>query len=156
MGTNYQKLFYKDYEELFEQNNKLSEELRQLYYENEILKQRCEAAEKENERLKCIMGIDGTNSGVPTSKTPLDKDKVVPNSWEPRGNSRSGQKGHKKHKLKRFEDSEINDKVEHTLEECPQCHKGLEKTGAIEKNVLDYKIIVKKTRHIFAVYRCAC
>jgi len=30
MGTNYQKLFYKDYEQLYEQNNKLSEELRRL------------------------------------------------------------------------------------------------------------------------------
>ncbi len=156
MGTNYQNLFYKDYEQLYERNSELIKELRQSYYDNELLKQRCEAAEKENERLKCILGIDGSNSGVPTSKTPLDKDKIIPNSRKPSERPRGGQKGHKKHKLERFEDSEINDRVEHILKECPQCHKELEKRGTIEKDVLDYKIIVKKTRHIFAVYRCAC
>jgi hypothetical protein len=170
MGSNYERIFYKDYERLFEQNSKLSEELRKLKYEYQLLEQRYETAErqrseltdrnsqlgKENERLRGLLNIDGTNSGLPTSKTPLNKRKVIPNSREKTGKKRGGQGGHKKKKLERFGDDEVNEWIEHPLDECPECHGVLEKTGEIEKDVIDYRIVVEKTRHIFTVYRCSC
>jgi hypothetical protein len=177
VGTNYERIFYKDYERLFEQNNKLSEELRAVRYNYQLLAQRYETAERrqsalkdgneelqnklqdalrEVERLKCLLNIDGTNSGTPTSKTPLNKAKVIPNSREPTDRKRGGQQGHAKKKLERFKESEVNERVEHPLSACPECHGRLEQTGTIEKDVLDYKIIVEKTRHVFTVYHCAC
>jgi hypothetical protein len=176
VGTNYERIFQKDYAVLFEKNNKLSEELRAVNYEYQLLARRFETAErekielanlnsrlesqlqesiKENERLKALLNTDGTNSGLPTSKTPLSKNKVIPNSREKTDKKIGGQPGHTKRKLERFEDSEINKTIEHAVEECPACHGGLEKIGTIEKDELDYKIIVEKTRHIFDVYQCA-
>ena len=157
MGTNYQKLFYKDYEELFARNTKLSEELRTARYEYQLLKEINEQLLKDNALLRARLNIDGTNSGLPTSQTPINKNKIIPNSREKSGKKKGGQPGHKKAKLNRFEDSEVNTKVEHTVAECPHCrHAGLEKTGTIEKDELDYKIIIEKIRHIFDVYRCPC
>ncbi|GMO39027.1 MAG: hypothetical protein Ta2B_18570 [Termitinemataceae bacterium] len=40
MGSNYEKIFYKDYEQLFDKNNKLSDELRHVKYEHQLLVQR--------------------------------------------------------------------------------------------------------------------
>ena len=39
-------------------------------------------AKKDNEiqRMKALLNTDGSNSGIPTSQTPLNKDKVRPNS----------------------------------------------------------------------------
>jgi hypothetical protein len=177
MGSNYEKIFYKDYERLFDQNNKLSAELREIKYNYQLLVQRYETTEnqkteladsngklrdrlqdalREVERLKSLLTIDGTNSGTPTSRTPLNKTKVIPNSREKSGKKRGGQQGHPKKKLERFKESEVNERIEHPLGACPECHGALEKTGVIEKDVLDYKIIVEKTRHVFMVYRCPC
>jgi hypothetical protein len=90
--SNYSNVFYKDYEELFQKNEKLAGELRTSRYnyslamkhiealenrEQEALRQnaalsaRAEELAREVERLKAILNIDGSNSGLPTSKTPL-------------------------------------------------------------------------------------
>jgi rRNA maturation protein Nop10 len=178
MSTNYEKLFYKDYELLLNKNGELSEQLRSVKYEYQLLSQRYETQERKNntlsvhntqltadiaqlqkeiDRLKGLLNRDGTNSGTPTSQTPNNKKKVIPNSRVKTGKTRGGQYGHSKKKLERFKDEEVNERVEHTLKECPNC-KGntLTKTGTIEKDVLDYKVIVEKTRHTFTVYRCPC
>ena len=177
MGTNYEKAFYKDYDQLFQKNERLASELRTLKYnydlisnKNETLeKQKQELAEqncakdiliveqqKEIERLKVILNLDGTNSGLPTSKTPINKNKVIPNSREKTERKIGGQPGHAKKKLERFSDEEVNTYVEHPLEECPECQcAALEEVGeVIEKDCLDYKIVVEKIRHRFKVYRC--
>ena len=94
MGANYEKAFYRDYEQLFQRNEKLASELRSLQYnynliENKYMtseKQKQDLAEqnsakdaliislaKEVDRLKGILNIDGTNSGIPTSSTPINK-----------------------------------------------------------------------------------
>jgi len=39
-----------------------------------------EALKKEILRLNGYLNTDGTNSGLPTSKTPISKKKVIPNS----------------------------------------------------------------------------
>jgi DNA-directed RNA polymerase subunit RPC12/RpoP len=178
MGThsNYSNVFYKDYEQLFQRNEKLAGELRSVRYNFNLLEKKYETAERrsrelaeqnsakdaaiielarEIERLKSMLNIDGTNSGLPTSKTPIGKKKVIPNSREKTDKKIGGQYGHAKKTLERFHDAEVNDIAEHALEECPYCGgKDLQDTGAIEKDCLDYKITVEKTRHVFPVYRC--
>lgn len=177
MGTNYEKAFYKDYDQLFQQNGKLAAKLRSLQYNHNLMmgkyetseKQRRELAEeisaqdvliinlaKEVERLKALLNIDGTNSGLPTSVTPLNRKKVIPNSREKTGRKIGGQPGHAKKKLERFLDTEVGAYVEHVPDECPECQcTDLEDTGeVIEKDCLDYKIVVTKTRHGFRVKRC--
>jgi DNA-directed RNA polymerase subunit RPC12/RpoP len=174
--SNYSNVFYRDYEQLFQRNEKLAGELRSVRYNFNLLEKKYETAERrsrelaeqnsakdaaiveltrEIERLKSILNIDGTNSGLPTSKTPIGKKKVIPNSREKTDKRIGGQYGHAKKKLERFNDAEVNDIAEHALEECPYCSgKDLEGAGAIEKDCLDYKITVEKTRHIFPLYHC--
>ena len=100
--------------------------------------------------------MDGTNHGIPTSMTPIHKKKVIPNTREKSEKSKGGQVGHKRHKLEKFKDEEINEKVEHSMEHCPCCNSNaIEKTGEIkEKDELDYKIVVIKRRHQFIEYEC--
>lgn len=59
-----------------------------------------EALKREVARLNGILAIDGTNSGTPTSKTPINKEKVIPNARVRTGRKRGGQPGHPKAKLK--------------------------------------------------------
>lgn len=177
MGTNYEKGFFKDYEQIFQQNEKMAGELRTLQYNYNLISSKYMTAEKkkqelaeqnaakdvlitdlakEVDRLKALLNIDGTNSGLPTSSTPISKKKVIPNSRQQTGNKIGGQLGHAKKKLERFADCEVDTCVEHVLDECPECQcKDLEDTGdVIEKDCLDYKIVVTKTRHGFRVQRC--
>lgn len=176
MGANYEKAFYKEYEELFEKNRQLNEKLNSLKYEHNLLVMKFETSEKhrqeladrdsakdvlinemarEIERLRCLLNTDGTNSGIPTSKTPINKAKLIPNSREKTDRKIGGQHGHAKRKLERFPDSEVNMHMDHSLDECPECHgANLEKTGIIEKDCLDYRVVVEKIRHTILVYRC--
>jgi hypothetical protein len=173
--------FYKDYEYLLIKNDKLSQEIRDLKYnENLLLKQiktlenqeqqaqeKVERLQKENEellkekdyeiaRLKALLNMDGTNHGIPTSMTPIHKKKVIPNTREKSDKSRGGQVGHKQHKLEKFKDTEITEKIEHSMEQCPCCNSHeIKTTGEIkEKDELDYKIVVEKRRHQFIEYEC--
>lgn len=171
------KSLYKDYEKLLIKNDKLSEENRKLKYEETLLKSQIKTLEKNNEklsnlkleqenilkekdyeiaRLKALLNMDGTNHGIPTSQTPIHKKKVIPNTREKTDLSRGGQKGHKKHKLEKFKDEEVTEKIEHSMENCPCCksHEIIE-TGEIkEKDEIDYKIVVVKRRHQFIEYEC--
>ena len=177
MGTSYEKAFHKDYDKLFQRNEKLASELRSLQYSYNLItnkyitseKQKQELAEqnsvkdvliinltKEMDRLKALLNTDGTNSGLPTSSTPINKKKVIPNSRQKTGKKIGGQLGHVKKKLERFPRSEVDTYVEHVPEECPECQcTNLEETGdVIEKDCIDYKVVVTKTRHEFRVKRC--
>ncbi len=168
---------YKDYENLLIKNDKLSKENRDLRYmntlqENQIqtLMRNEEKAKKEIEeqqnllkekefeiaRLRALLNIDGTNHGIPTSQTPINKKKVIPNTREKTDLPRGGQKGHEKHKLEKFSDSEITEYCEHGMEQCPCCSSdAIKETGKIkEKDELDYKIVVEKKRHKFIEYKC--
>jgi len=177
LGANYEKVLYKDYEQLFQRNEKLAAEHRSLQYKynlirnmnNTLEKQKQELAEqnsakdvliidlaKEVDRLKALLNMDGTNSGLPTSSTPINKKKVIPNSRQKTDKKIGGQFGHAKKKLERFPDSEVDTYVEHVPDECPECQcTDLEDTGeVIEKDCLDYKIVVTKIRHGFRIKRC--
>lgn len=173
--------FYKDYENLLIKNDELSRENRNLKYAQNLLesqnnnlrkieeelKEKVKKLEDEQElllkekeyeiaRLKALLNIDGTNHGIPTSMTPIHKKKVIPNTREKSEKTKGGQVGHQKHKLEKFKDEEVNEEVEHNMEQCPCCNShDIEKTGEIrEKDELDYKIVVVKRRHRFIEYEC--
>ena len=169
--------FYKDYENLLIKNDELSQEIRDLKYNESLLlkqiktleiqeqkaeenKKHLEHTIKEQEyeiaRLKALLNMDGTNHGIPTSMTPIHKKKVIPTTREKSEKSKGGQVGHEKHKLEKFDEKEVTEKIEHSMERCPCCNSHeIETTGEIkEKDELDYKIVVVKRRHQFIEYEC--
>lgn len=112
--------------------------------------------EYERDQYLAKLNIDGTNSGIPTSQTPINKKKVIPNSRKKTNNKIGGQINHKKHKLEKFEDDEINEHEDIILEECPHCHSKnlVELESEITKDEFDYLIkIIKKRKH-FKEYKC--
>lgn len=185
MATNYERLFKKDYEKLSIKYNEKDEENKMLKYEYQLLqasydrlqrnvedkiqkvteeqtkiieekdKQLAEK-DREIERLKSLLNLDGTNSGIPTSKTPINKTKVVPNTREKSGKKIGGQHGHTKHKLEKFSDEEINDEVKHELSKCPNCGGEIVEIGQIEKDELSYRFVPIKRRHKYITYKCNC
>ena len=122
------------------------------------LEQELKMLRKDNERLKCIWNNDGTNSGIPTSMTPIGKKKVIPNFAKKTGEKIGRKEGHKKDKLESVSEDKINNHIEYDMESCPNCNnKDIEKTGKIiKKQVKDYKIIVEYTEHDFNEYKCNC
>lgn len=110
--------------------------------------------DKEIARLKALLNMDGTNAGIPTSQTPINKKKIIPNTRVSTGKSKGGQIGHKKHKLEKFKDEEINDTVNYELEECPCCGGVLEEVGEICKDELSYRFVPIKRRNYFKEYEC--
>lgn len=185
MAANYQLMFEKDYQKLLDKYDKKSEKYKQLKYEYELLqaqyKNKCKQVEqldkeayekyskiidekdkaliekdKEIERLKSLLNLDGTNAGIPTSKTPFNKKKVVPNSREKSNKKIGGQLGHKKHKLEKFNDDEVTEYVEHELNICPNCNGKLVENGEIYKDELSFKVVTIKRRHIYKTYECPC
>lgn len=112
----------------------------------------------KNERDKYLasLNLDGTTAGMPTSMTPINKNKIIPNTREKTGKPKGGQFGHKKKKLEAFRDDEINETEEIKLEECPNCHsKELQELNtSITKDELDYEIKIIKKRYYFKEYEC--
>ncbi len=175
--VNGEKSLYKDYEILLIKNDKLSKEVRDLKYINNLLdnqiktlakneqkakkdRQALEDQIKEKDyeiaRLKALLNMDGTNHGIPTAQTPINKEKIIPNTREKTNKPKGGQKGHPKHKLEKFKDEEVTENIEHTAEKCPCCNSSaIETTGEVkEKDELDYRIVVEKKRHKFIEYEC--
>ena len=179
MRSNYTNNLYKDYESLQKKYDEIYKnykimELRALVAEDEQRrlenrnnKMENELKEKEQiindlrkelERLKAIQNNDGTNSGIPTSMTPINKKKVIPNFAKNTGEKIGRKVGHKKDKLEKLDDEKIDKVIEHKIKSCPNCHeKDLTKTGKIiSKDVIDYKIITYNTRHNYIEYKCNC
>ena len=169
--------FYKDYENLLIKNDELSEKNRKLIYAERLLKSQIKTLENQNQkltelkieqenqlkeqeyeiaRLKALLNMDGTNHGIPTAQTPINKKKVIPTTREKTELPKGGQKGHPKHKLEKFKEEEITENCEHRVEQCPCCNShAIKETGEIkEKDELDYKIVVVKRRHKFIEYKC--
>ena len=120
MASNYNKILFKDYENLqnaydrIKQENKMlllraiiaEDEERRLKNKidkyNNIISEKTkliDELQRENERLKAISNNDGTNSGIPTSQTPIGKKKVIPNFAKNTGGKIGRKEGHKKDKL---------------------------------------------------------
>lgn len=176
MATDYQKMFEKDYEKLNNKYIKKSEAYKMLKYEYQLLQSKyntiqknidsevkkeearyqsiIDEKDKEIARLKSLLNMDGTNSGIPTSQTPINKKKVVPNTRVKSDKKIGGQIGHKKHKLEKFREEEVNDVVEHNLTKCPDCGGTIIKKGVIEKDELSYRFVPIKRRHKYISYQC--
>ncbi len=175
--SNYSNSLYNDYEVLKKENDKLILENKflkdnerrafraekyakdRLQEKKNIIKElKAENArlQKELDKLRFHENIDGTNSGIPTSMTPIGKKKIIPNSRKNTGEKIGRKEGHKKDKLERIPDEKIDEHIEHKLEECPNC-KGhsLKETGKIiSKDVKDYYIITVNKRHDYIEYLC--
>lgn len=131
--------------------------------ENEALKRKIIELTKqlnmtkyERDQYLSKLNIDGTNSGIPTSQTPINKKKHIPNSREKTDNNIGGQINHKKSKLEKFSEDEINEHVDIILDECPHCHSHelIELNSEITKDEFDYQIKVIKKRIHFKEYTC--
>ena len=111
----------------------------------------------ERDKYLASLNIDGTTGGIPTSMTPINKKKIIPNTREKTGKHKGGQLGHKKHKLEKFKEEEINEKEEIKLEECPNCHsKEIKELDSwVIKDELDYEIKLIKKRYYFKEYECS-
>ena len=182
MASNYEKFLNKDYQKLLEKYDKKSEEYKQLKYEYQLLQSKYNTKERQLEialseaeknasikyqdvidekdkeifRLKALLNIDGTNAGIPTSQTPINKKKIIPNTRVKSNKNKDGQIGHKKHKLEKFADEEINDNVNYELESCPSCGGTLTEIGEICKDELSYRFVPIKRRNHFIKYKCDC
>ena len=108
---------------------------------------------------EALLNHDGSNTGTPTSQTPISKNKPIPNSRRNTGRPKGGQAGHEKSSLKEPEESDVTDTVGHPLQDdecCPKC--GLvdcTPTGESEiKYEYDVRIKVVKIKHEFFYYMC--
>lgn len=133
----------------------------QKQYKEELEKKDEIIKELENRlaHAEALLNHDGTNTGTPTSQTPINKNKVVPNSRRSSGKSKGGQPGHRKASLKAPGDAEITEVISHSLQEgehCPKCFLAeCTPTGKVEtKYEYDVRIRVAKIRHDFYYYEC--
>lgn len=115
-----------------------------------------EALKKELAKLQSKLDNDSTNSGLPTSKTPIGKTKYIPNTREKTGKLKGGQKGHPKHKLTPFKEDEITERVEILPTVCPNCQsEDLEVLeSSVDKQELDYDVVLIKRENKFKNCRC--
>ena len=130
-----------DYEELLTQKNAVIKEL-----------------EKRLAHELALKGHDGTNTGTPTSQTPIGKKKVIPNSRRGTGKKKGGQPGHEKHILTPPQDSGVTQTIEHGDGDdgfaCPVCGgEKFEPTGESEtKYEYDIEVKVVRRQHIYYYY----
>lgn len=116
-----------------------------LVKENEELK-------LEKERLRKLLNKPGID-GIPTSKTPINKDKRIPNSRIKSDKKKGGQLGHKKHKLESFSDEEVTESHIHEVTKCKCGSRSLSDLSLLKtKDEIDIDIRVQKIRHEFHQY----
>lgn len=107
-----------------------------------------------------LKGHDGTNTGIPTSQTPVNKKKVIPNSRRSTGKKKGGQPGHEHHRMEIPPDDGIDETVAHEMKEgecCPGCG-GQDYVFTGERKVkyeVDVRIDVVRRRHEYYIYECA-
>lgn len=115
--------------------------------------------EVELEHERALRNHDGSNTGLPTSQTPIGKKKRIPNTRIKTGRKKGGQYGHEKHVLEIPAEEELTDTIEHKPEEddvCPCCElRSYKYTGNFEdKYEIGYEMVPKKIRHRY--YECQC
>ena len=147
----------KDYERLHRMINDVQDErdcARAVIIEKD---KEIAALKEELLKLRAQLDHDGTTNGIPTSQTPRDKKKVIPNTREKSEKKKGGQPGHEKKCMEAFDDEEVTETEEHTLATCPGCGGELEELGNDEtviKDEADYEVRIIKKRHRFKKYRC--
>lgn len=131
-------------------------------YEGQLYEKDCVIRELKNRlaHAEALLGQDGSNTGLPTSKTPPDRKKRIPNARTKTGRKKGGQPGHEKHELEKPDETEITGIIEHDSTEdgffCPECNgDSFIPTGECEiKYEYDVEIVVKKIKHVFYYYEC--
>ena len=120
------------------------------------LTKKLDMTEYERNQYLAKLNIDGTNAGIPTSQTPINRNKLIPNSRKNTGGKIGGKLNHKKNILNKFNDNEINENEDFTLDECPECGSKelIELNSEITKDEFDYQIKIIKKRNHFKEYKC--
>lgn len=174
----------RDFEKVSEENMKLKDRI--LRYQEQVasLRSSVESLRKSKENAKkkyeealaerdavikelksrlanaeALLGRDGSNTGTPTSQTPIKKKKIIPNTRRGTGKPKGGQTGHKKSSLGAPDGSAVTHTVGHALPpdgRCPRCGlTGCTPTGECEaKYEYDVRVKVVKVRHDFYYYKC--
>ena len=128
-----------------------SDEITRLNNENISLKERIFKLEQR-------LNISSDTSSLPPSQDPIwHKDTKVYDSRSQKETTKTigGQKGHVKHKLKKFEEEEITDTKEYKLDSCNNCgSQDLSFIGIEEHDERDFEVVIKKIRHKFYKYKC--
>lgn len=131
-------------------------------YEGQLYEKDCVIRELKNRlaHAEALLGQDSSNTGLPTSKTPLDKKKRIPNARAKTGRKKGGQPGHEKHTLEVLDGTGITDVIEYGPDNgdfmCPDCGgENYIPTGETEeKYEYDVEVVVKKIKHVFYYYKC--
>lgn len=136
----------KEYQEQLKEKNKVIEDK----------DKQIEALKTKIAHMQSQLDNDASNSGISTAKTPIGKKKFIPNTREKSDKNKGGQKGHKRNKLIPFPREEATEKIQILPLECSKCHsKNLkELPSSIEKQELDYEIIVVKRINEFVNCKC--
>lgn len=130
---------------------KLKQEIEK--FTKELIIENVKLKEEVNNLKKLLNVYD--NQNTPTSKTPLNKNKKIPNTREKTDKVKGGQKGHTKNKLLKFNDEEITEKVKHMPTIC-SCGCSNLKIHELENTKDSYEIEfnVKKIRNEFYSAEC--
>lgn len=115
-----------------------------------------EALKMHIARMQSQIDNDSTNSGLPTSKTPIGKKKYIPSSRGKTDKLKGGQKNHKKHKLEPFKDEEATEEIKISPTECNKCHsKNIKELDTyVGKKEVDYEVVLIKRINKFVNYKC--
>ncbi|MEG2993722.1 MAG: transposase [Bacilli bacterium] len=109
---------------------------------------------KKIAKLESQLNINSDNSSVPPSKNSI-KTKIT-NSREKSNKKIGAQVGHKRNTLNYFNDDEITDTIEHSLDKCPNCNGSLIYKNTVLSDVIDFKTTVTKVRNKIHNYCCSC
>ena len=138
-----------------------AKERQKQHYESIIAEKDAVIKELKNKvaHMAAVADHDGTNTGIPTAATPINKKKVIPNSRRGSGRKKGGQPGHARHIMESFEDADVTDVIAHELdnsaETCDFCGGCLIDTGeVVSKDEFDVEINVVKRRHEYHIYEC--
>ena len=141
-----------------EVNKRIDKEIKKVnhLHKLELIKKNQQIFELTNE-----LNINSNNSSLPSSRNPIYvttkkvPKEIICNSRKKSNKHVGGQPKHKKHKLEKFNDDEIDKFVEHTIEKCPKCNSNnLKLIGVRERDCIDIEIKIIKTRHKFYNYKC--
>ena len=157
------KISQRTIEKLQRTNEKLQTEIEEKdALVEELIKQK-DDLKKQVEHYEAISNHDGTNTGIPTSQTPINKKKVIPNSRTKSGKTRGGQKGHERHIMKppsddKVDEITVNEYVPKEKECCPMCggHSYTHTGETREGNEYDIKISITKNTTVFKQRKCSC
>lgn len=159
----------------FEQQIKeLEEELKTLREEHSELELTNGQLKDNLEKITSQLNADSNNSGLPTSKTPIGKEKrkPVPNLRQKSDRRKGGQPGHRKNQLAQSIDELITGYRDHLPEEfneqmqdrelipeilnCPNCGARItdDRLTVREKEEIDFEIKINRIRHRF--YEIVC